>query len=75
MASYDKDASSIGSCCPVPLITLQRSIKEMQKGEVLRICGDDPIFEEGVRDYCSFNDHEVLEVKQEGDKTVIYIKV
>ena len=75
MIEFDKEASSIGACCPVPLIKLEQAVKTMQKGEVLRIVGDDPIFESGVRDYCQAKGYQVLEVIDEGSQTTIFLKL
>ena len=41
-----------GQSCPMPLIELAKAAKKMQPGEVLKITGDDPIFEVSVRDFC-----------------------
>lgn len=42
-----------GSCCPMPLIRLAKTIEELEPGSTIEIVGDDPIFELGVREFCA----------------------
>jgi TusA-related sulfurtransferase len=42
-----------GSCCPMPLIRLAKTIEGLEPGATVEIVGDDPIFEMGVREFCS----------------------
>jgi len=65
-----------GMCCPMPLISLSKSVTSLGPGEMLKILGDDPIFEQGVRDFCEMNQHQVLSVKpQTGRAIEIIIKI
>ena len=75
MSNFDKETSSIGTCCPMPLIQLERAIKDMKKGMVLRMLGDDPIFENGVRDYCEVKGYEILSIEEEDDHIAILIRI
>ena len=76
MSDREQDISVVGYSCPVPLIKLSQTVAEMARGETLRITGDDPIFEVGVRDFCETNGHEILEVKTlAGGRVEIHIKV
>ena len=52
-----------GQCCPMPLIELAKAAKKMQPGEVLKITGDDPIFEISVRDFCLALHLEIISVE------------
>lgn len=52
-----------GLACPMPLIELAKAAKKMQPGEVLKITGDDPIFENCVRDFCLSQQLEILAVE------------
>ena len=63
-----------GVCCPLPLITLAKSVIGMQPGETLLVTGNDPIFESSVRDFCVANGHAVLEVEH-GDKRSVSILI
>lgn len=59
-----------GACCPVPLIQLAKSVKNMTPGQTLEITGNDPIFESAVRDFCQANGHAVLEVTSGTNQSV-----
>jgi tRNA 2-thiouridine synthesizing protein A len=54
-----------GKCCPLPLIELAKAAKNMRPGELLKIIGDDPIFELSVRDYCTAQNLEIISVNKE----------
>lgn len=62
--------SVTGQCCPLPLIELAKAAKKMQPGEVLKIIGDDPIFEVSVRDFCQAQKLEILSVVNEASHQV-----
>jgi len=75
MSAPDKEIDVSGMSCPMPLIRLSQSITELGSGKTLKITGDDPIFEQGVRDYCELNQIEVLSVEPlSGRKIEIVIK-
>jgi len=75
MREFNKEASSLGACCPMPLIRLEGAIKTMKAGDVLKMVGDDPIFESGVRDYCAAKGFKILDIHAESKQITIYIQV
>ena len=64
-----------GKVCPLPLICMAKEVRTMQKGEVVCIVGDDPIFEESVIDFCREGAHALLETRREGKKVIIVFQV
>lgn len=64
-----------GKVCPLPLICLAQEVRTMQKGQVLQIVGDDPIFEESVIDFCREGAHELLDSHREGKKVTMVFRV
>ena len=75
MVDADKLVDVTGKVCPLPLITLAKEVRAMQKGQVLQIVGDDPIFEESIIDFCREGAHEVLETHREGKKVTIAFQI
>ena len=71
----DKVVDVSGKVCPLPLISLAKEIRTMQKGQILRIVGDDPIFEESVLDFCREGAHALLETHREGKKVTMVLQV
>ena len=71
----DRDLDLTSLCCPVPLLRLSKVIAEMSAGQLIRITGDDPIFEEEIRDYCEENAHEVLGVSRERRRVSILLRI
>lgn len=76
MSESDDKLNVCGMCCPMPLISLTKSVALLASGNTLKIIGDDPIFEQGVRDFCELNQHEIISVKpQDGRVIEIIIKI
>ena len=69
--SVDKDLDVVGKACPIPLITVAKEVRAMEKGQVLRIIGNDPLFEVTIIDFCREGCHEVQETTREGKKVCI----
>jgi tRNA 2-thiouridine synthesizing protein A len=73
--SVDKLIDVTGKVCPLPLIAMAKEVRTMQKGEILSIIGDDPIFEESVIDFCREGAHALLDTHREGKKVTIVLQV
>ncbi len=75
MEAADKEIDVCGACCPLPLIKVRKAVNEMQPGQVLAVTGDDPIFEESVRDLCEESALQVLSAERDGRRVKLQIKV
>lgn len=73
--TVDRDIDVMGKACPIPLITLAKEVRTLRKGQLVRIIGNDPMFEESVLDFCREGSHEVLETSREGKKVIIVFKI
>ena len=73
--TVDKDLDVVGKACPIPLITVAKEVRTMQKGQLLRIIGNDPIFESTILDFCQEGGHEVQETVRDRKKVSITFKV
>ena len=71
----DKEIDVVGRACPMPLITLAKEVRAMQRGQLVRITGNDPIFEETVVDYCREEAHDLLETVRDGRIVSMLIRV
>lgn len=72
--AVDSEVNVLGKVCPMPLVTLKKEIIKIGKDKLLRIIGDDPLFEEGIVDFCRENGHEILENKRDGRQVSIVFK-
>lgn len=74
--SHDKEISTVGHCCPIPLVHISRTIQGMSRGQVLKVTGDDPIFEIGIQDFCAGNKYELLSTERgEGRAVTMWLRV
>ncbi len=70
----DREINVTGKVCPGPLIALAKEVRRLEKGALLRVTGDDPLFEESVLDFCKEGDHEIIETKREGKRVSIVLQ-
>jgi len=73
--TVDKDIDVVGKACPIPLITVAKAVRTMNKGQLLRVTGNDPLFEVTILDFCREGGHEVQETDRDGKKATITFKV
>ncbi|NTV13002.1 MAG: sulfurtransferase TusA family protein [Desulfobulbaceae bacterium] len=69
--TVDRDLDVLGKACPIPLITVAKEVRALRKGQLLRIIGNDPLFEVTILDFCREGGHEVLETCRDGKKVSI----
>ncbi|MFW2374213.1 MAG: sulfurtransferase TusA family protein [Gammaproteobacteria bacterium] len=75
MAEYDKEISVVGKSCPLPLIQLAKVTNSLESGQRVRITGDDPIFEIGVRDFCELHGFSIINLERSDDSRQITILI
>jgi TusA-related sulfurtransferase len=73
--SVDKDINVVGKACPLPLIALAKEVRNLTKGQVVKITGNDPIFEESVIEFCTEGNHKIMETNHEGRTVSIVLVV
>lgn len=71
----DRDVNVVGRACPMPLIALAKEVRTMAPGQVVRITGNDPIFEESIVEFCRERSHEILETSREGKIVSMLLRV
>jgi len=64
--TVDKEINVVGKACPIPLIALAKEVRGMDKGQVVRIVGNDPIFEPSIVDCCRERGFTILETTRDG---------
>jgi tRNA 2-thiouridine synthesizing protein A len=73
--AVDKEINVVGKACPIPLISLARGVRGMNKGQLVRIVGNDPIFESSVVDCCQERGHTIVETTREGKTVTIVFRI
>ncbi len=63
-----------GRICPGPLIAVAKEIRRLDAGALLRVTGDDPLFEETILEFCREGNHVVIETKREGKRVCIVLQ-
>jgi TusA-related sulfurtransferase len=73
--SVDKDINVVGKSCPMPLIALAREVRNLMKGQTVRITGSDPLFEESIIEFCRERYHEIVDTTRDEKTVTIIVKV
>ena len=73
--TVDKEINVVGKACPIPLISLAREVRGMHRGQIVRIIGNDPIFESSVVDCCQERGYTILETTRDGKTVTIVFAV
>lgn len=75
MAEYDEDLSVVGKSCPLPLIQLAKVTNTLESGQIVRITGDDPIFEIGIRDFCELHGFSIINIERSENSRQITVLI
>jgi TusA-related sulfurtransferase len=69
-----KELDLTGMRCPMPIVELNRLVKELADGAELWVTADDPAFCLDVESWCRKTGHELLRVDAEGGRTLAVIR-
>jgi len=70
----DRVLTAVGMKCPRPLFEVSRSVKEMEKGQVLEVHADDPAFRLDIEAWCRRTGNTLLELRRDGDRFVALVR-
>lgn len=74
-ARPDREIDVVGKACPLPLVLLAKTARELRSGQVIRITGNDPIFEASIVEFCRERQHAILETERRGRTASILIRL
>ena len=63
------ELDTTGLLCPLPVLKLKKRIKNINKGEVIKIFTDDPAAELDIPHFCNETNNKILKKKQEKDNS------
>ena len=68
-ANHELD--TCGLLCPEPVMMLHNKVRDMAGGDIVRVLATDPSTQRDIPKFCSFLDHELLDM-QELDRQYVY---
>lgn len=69
---WDSELDSTGLLCPLPVLKIRKKLKEMQKGDILRVIADDPAAIVDIPHYCHESGNKILR-QDISDEEQIYL--
>ncbi len=70
----DRTLDCLGLFCPEPVYRTRLELDKMKVGETLEIWADDPAAEKDIQSLTKRLGHEILKMKNEGNKLYFLIK-
>jgi len=74
MVQADQTLDCKGLSCPMPIMKLAKTMKQMENGKVLELLATDPGSKPDVPAWCNKTGHELLETAEEAGVYKYYIK-
>lgn len=74
MVVVDQTLDCKGLSCPMPILKLAKTIKQIEKGNVLELLATDPGSKTDVPAWCEKTGHELIETGEENGVYKYYIK-
>ena len=65
---------TFGLLCPIPIIKTAAKVKQMNKGEILKVLSDDPGILEDMPAWCTTSGNELISIDEHGDEYHVYIR-
>jgi TusA-related sulfurtransferase len=70
----DKKLDCTGLFCPEPVFRTRLALDEMEPGQTIEVHADDPASYEDLRRLAERLGNEVVELRREGEETIIIIR-
>ena len=63
------EIDATGLLCPLPVLRLRKKIKNLNKGEIIKIFTDDPAAELDIPHFCNEKKYKILNKIEEKDRS------
>lgn len=70
----DQTLDCKGLSCPMPIMKLAKTMKQMEKGQILELLATDPGSKPDVPAWCTKTGHELLETGEDAGVYKYYIR-
>ena len=74
MVEIHRTLDVTGTLCPLPVIEVRTAMDKMEKGQVLQVIASDPGSRRDIPAWARRTGHELLEVKESGDKFIFLLR-
>ena len=68
------EVDAIGLLCPLPVLRVQRRMRQLEPGDTIRLIADDPAAIVDVPHYCDEQGHELVRHEEHVGKNVFVIR-
>ena len=68
------EIDAMGLLCPLPVLRVQRRMRQLEPGDTIRLIADDPAAIVDVPHYCDEQGHELVRHDEDADRNVFVIR-
>ena len=65
---------TFGLLCPIPIIKTAARVKQMKRGDVLKVLSDDPGIKEDMPSWCMSTGNELIRIDEIGEEYHAYVR-
>jgi len=71
---FDDVLDTFGLLCPMPIIKTAARMKQMKKGQVLKVLSDDPGIQEDMPAWCVSSGNELIAIEEIDGEFYAYVR-
>ncbi|WP_192034671.1 sulfurtransferase TusA [Halomonas sp. YLGW01] len=72
LPDHDAELDTSGLYCPEPIMLMHNKVRDMTRGEILKVIATDPATTRDIPKFCSFLGHELVH-QREDEETYLYL--
>ena len=74
MKNFDQSVDARGLNCPLPILAIRRTLKDMQAGEVVQLLATDPGSTDDIESFCDQTGNSLLSSESRGSDFIFMVR-
>ncbi len=74
MNNFDHSVDARGLNCPLPILAIRRTLKDMQAGEVVQLLATDPGSTDDIAAFCGQTGNSLLSSEEQGGEYLFMVR-
>jgi TusA-related sulfurtransferase len=72
--AFNRELNLVGLKCPMPIVELNRAMRELGNGDEIQVTANDPAFPLDVEAWCRRTGQSLLDLRQQEEKYVALLR-
>ena len=74
MKNFDHSVDARGLNCPLPILAIRRTLKDMRTGEVVQLLATDPGSTDDIESFCDQTGNSLLSSEEQGGEYLFMVR-